>query len=840
MEQEHRPLLTEIWCQDVTQWAEHLPLMAACFDSQNRLLYCNTAYASWLGQTPVALRGRPLSDFLSASTLQTIAPQVEAVLRGQLTQYERESQRPGDSASSWLQVRLAPFPVDDDGKVPGYFCFMQDTTRLHAKDSSLDLLRTSPGLTIWELNLQTGQLHAEQNWLDEAHRYEPKTFTIPEWMGHVVPADLPALEQAIARISAPDGFAQTVETRFIRADGSMVTTMNHGMVRERDPDGMAVRIFGLTWDITELRQTQTRLHRSESRFRMLAELSSEWFWESDTDGVLTYISRSPRRAGDSPMANLNLVGHNLSSLYPGQEFSPEWAQLRFLMEEHQEVRDLVVPFRLEQDAALLWWRVDATPMIDHLGLFQGYRGVVRDVTQAHQAEEKLELAAYRDSLTGLANRTLFEKHVEDAIAVTPPGQCFAVLFIGLDRFKLINDALGHSVGDQTLIETAKRLVQLARPNNTAARFGGDEFLILARDAHDAAQAMQLATRVQDTLSEPIEHNGRTLQFSASIGVAVYPQHGRTTAELVGRADAALHESKVLGRNRVESFSVALQSRIERRSQLEEELRAAIANHRFEVHFQPIWSRRQSVLLHDETASLETLRKAYEITSFEALARWTRGNGERVQPDEFISILTDSGLLDSFGPVMMSIALEGFSRLRKEQGFEGTMAYNVSPRQLHVNACVPCVHEAASGFSVPAEKLVLELTENVEIEHNPDLLAVLDAFRRLGVQLALDDFGAGYSNLGYLTRLPVSQIKLDRAIASGVSADRFKAAIARATLTMAKTLNLEVVAEGVETQADLLWLERAGCPLIQGWVFSRALNVQQALNLLRDLREPRGD
>ncbi len=835
MGQETQARFADSWCQDIAQWAEHLPLMTGCFDAQNRLLYCNTAYANWLGKLPQALVGEPLASLVSGPTLQSITPHIDLVLRGQITQYERQSLFEGHYDASWLQVRLVPFPREANEPVLGYFCFMQDTTRLHASDTSLDLLRTSPGLTVWDLNLLTGQMHAEQNWLDEAHRYEPKTFTIPEWMGHVVPADLPALEQAIARISAPGGFVQTVETRFIRADGSMVTTMNHGMVRERGEDGAATRIFGLTWDITELRQTQKRLHRSESRFRMLAELSNEWFWETDADGTLSYISRSSRRTQASPLASLNLVGHHLSALYPGQEFSPEWAQLRFLMDEHEDVHDLVAPFRLETDQALMWWRIDAAPIIDHLGLFQGYRGVVRDVTKAHQAEEKLELAAYRDALTGLANRTLFEKHVEDAIEVTPPGQSFAVLFIGLDRFKLVNDALGHAAGDMALVETAQRLVQLARPNNTAARFGGDEFLILARDAHDAAQAMRLAALVQDKLSEPIEHGGRTLQFSASIGVAVFPQHGQTTAELVGRADAALHESKVLGRNRVESFSVALQSRIERRSQLEEELRAAIAHRRFEVHFQPIWARRQSVLLHDESASLETLRRAYEISGFESLARWTRGNGERVQPDEFISILTDGGLLDSFGPVMMSIALEGFARLRNEQGFKGTMAYNVSPRQLHMNACSSCVSEAANEYDVPPDRLMLELTENVEIEHNPDLLAVLDAFRQMGMQLSLDDFGAGYSNLGYLTRLPVAQIKLDRAIASGVSTDRFKAAIARATLTMAKTLNLEVVAEGVESVADLLWLERAGCPLIQGWVFSRALNVQQALNLLRDLR-----
>ncbi|MGC8703025.1 MAG: PAS domain-containing protein [Thiomonas sp.] len=340
-------------------------------------------------RNPEELLGKSLEDFTPHDALVAIAPQIAAVLRGQVVQYERQVYHAGRQMQGWLQVRLVPFPPDASGATPGYFCFMQDTTRLHASDTSLDLLRTSPGLTVWELDLQSGQLHAEQNWLDEAHRHEPKTFTIPEWMGHVVPADLPALEQAIARISAPDGFVQTVETRFIRADGSMVTTMNHGMVRERGPDGAATRIFGLTWDISELRQTQHRLVRSESRFRMLAELSSEWFWESDSNDVLTYITRSSRRAGDSPLASLNLIGRNLHALYPGQEFSPEWAQLRYLMEEHEEVRDLIVPFRLGPDQALLWWRIDAAPMIDHLGLYQGYRGVVRDVTKAHQDEEKL-------------------------------------------------------------------------------------------------------------------------------------------------------------------------------------------------------------------------------------------------------------------------------------------------------------------------------------------------------------------------------------------------------------------------------------------------------------------
>ena len=822
---------------DFARWAEHLPLMAASFDADRRLQCCNAAYAQWIGAPADALVGQPLSALCPLSTLEDVEPHLRRALGGEIVDYERFDAAAPDGG--WLRVRIVP-RVAAGGEIEGVFCFMQDTSRMHAQDIRLDLLRNSPGVVLWELDLASGVLHAEQNWLDPLQRWTPKAFAREEWAGRVVAADLPALEQALAQVAAPGGVAQTVEARFVRTDGSIIWTVNHGMVHDRNPDSRARRIFGITWDITELRQTQDRLMRSEQRFRMLAELSNEWFWESDEDDVLTYISRSSRRGQDSPLAHLNLVGQSLHALYPGQEFSPEWAQLRHLIEERAQVRDLVVPFRLAPGQALLWWNIDAAPKTDPAGRYQGYRGVVRDVTEAHRSEEKLQLAAHRDALTGLANRALFEKHVEDAIAVTPPGQSFGVLFIDLDRFKLINDAFGHATGDKVLIETAQRLVQLVRPHNTAARFGGDEFLVLARDATDDALALRQAEVIRSKLGEAMWHDDRQLQFGASIGVALFPQHGSTVSELLARADAAMHQAKTLGRNRIESFSIALKSRVERRSQLEEELRQAIADRRFEAHLQPIWTRRQTVLLHDESASAATLRSAYSIAGFEALARWTRGNGERVAPDEFIPILADAGLLDSFGPAMLDIALEAFGRLRDEGRFAGTLAYNVSPRQFHAYTCAPCIADAMARHRIPSDRLVLELTENVEIENNPDLISVFDAFRRLGVQLALDDFGVGYSNLGYLTRLPVSQIKIDRAIASGVSGDRHKAAIARATLTMAKTLGLEVVAEGVESVADLLWMERAGCPQIQGWVFSRPLNTQQAVNLLRELRDLEAD
>lgn len=823
---------------DFAHWAEHIPLMAACFDAARRLQYCNAAYAQWIGAPAATLVGQALSALCPAATLDHIAPHVERVLSGRIADYERFDC--ADREGGWLQVRLVPRVAVEGGEVEGFFCFMQDTGHAHAQAARLDLLRTSPGVTLWDLDLSSGVLRAEQNWFDPMRRWTPTTFTREEWMGHVVPSDLPALERAIALLAGPDGVAQTVESRFVRTDGSVIWTMNHGMVHDRGPDRRAQRIFGITWDITELRQTQRRLVRSEQRFRMLAELSSEWFWETDPKDVLTYISRSSRRVQDSPLSQLDLVGQSLHALYPGQVFSPEWAQLRHLVEERAQVRDLIVPFRPGPGHGLLWWNIDAAPVTDAAGRYRGYRGVVRDVTQARHAEERLQLAAHRDALTGLSNRALFEKHLEDAIAVAPPGQGFAVLFIDLDRFKQINDAFGHGVGDRVLIETAQRLVQLVRPHNTAARFSGDEFLVLARDAHDAAQAMRQAEAIRVELGQSMSHGERHLQFGASIGVAVFPQHGRTASELLARADAAMHQAKALGRNRVESFSIALQSRVERRSQLEEELRHAIANRRFEVHLQPIWTRRQTVLLHDETASAASLRGAYSVAGFEALARWTRGNGERVAPDEFIPIIADAGLLDAFGPTMLDIALEAFGRLRDEGRFSGTLAYNVSPRQFHAHACASCIAETMALHRIPTDRLVLELTENVEIESNPDLLSVFGRFRELNVQLALDDFGVGYSNLGYLTRLPVSQIKIDRAIASGVSTDRFKAAIARATLTMAKALDLEVVAEGVETVADLLWMERAGCPQIQGWVFSRPLNTQQAVNLLRELHDQQAD
>lgn len=829
----HQPPASLTCAEDVALWAEHLPLMVSCFGPDLRLLYCNAAYASWQGQSQKKLLGRPLADLLPEADRADVMLRTDRALQGEPQQYERHETR--DGAERWIQVRLTPLRKDQNAaNVEGLLCFMQDMTRQHAQDTRLDLLRASPGITFWELDLPSGMIHAEHDWLAPEDHQTPTVLSTAEWLDRVVAEDRAALQNAFTAIAAPDVSEQTVEVRFRRPDGGIVWTLTHGIVQQRGPGGVATRVFGITWDISELRHTPRQLERTEGRFRMLAELSSEWFWESDAQDVLTYITRSSRRSADTPLAEMDVTGSPIFQLYPGQEFSPEWAQLRFLMDERRDVRDLIVPFRYDIARALMWWRLDASPLIDEHGAFQGYRGVMRDVTSEHQAEERLQLAAYRDSLTGLANRALFEKHVEDAIQVTAKGQRFAVLFVNIDRFQQINDSLGHAVGDKVLVETAQRLVQLTRPHNTAARFSGDEFLVLARDVGSAQQAITLAEHFREALSMPMDLQGRQVQSGVSIGVALHPEHGATTSDLLHHADAAMHEAKTLGRNRATVFSAELQTRIERRLRLEEELRQAIDNQSFEVHLQPIWSRMQSVLLHDESATIQTLRKAYTISGFEALARWTRGNGERVSPGEFIPILTESGMLDSFGPVMLDIALRAFGRLRNECRFTGTLSYNVSPRQLRMGSCVSCVLGALQQHQIPADRLVMEMTENVEIEANPELRAIFDDLRENGVAIALDDFGVGYSNLGYLTHLPVTQIKIDRAIAAGVSSDRHKAAVARATITMAKTLDLEVVAEGVETAADLLWMERAGCPMIQGWLFTPGLNVQQAVNLLREL------
>jgi diguanylate cyclase (GGDEF)-like protein/PAS domain S-box-containing protein len=430
-----------------------------------------------------------------------------------------------------------------------------------------------------------------------------------------------------------------------------------------------------------------------------------------------------------------------------------------------------------------------------------------------RAESHVRYMAEHDALTGLANRRLFEQRLSAALraAAAQPGRQGAVLLIDLDRFKNINDALGHDQGDLLLREVGQRITHLARPADTVARLGGDEFVVVRADggADAAADARVLAERIRHALAQPVRLGPRELRVAASIGITVFPADGRDVAELLKQADMAMYQAKHLGRDRACAFDAALAREYRRRLEVEEALPLALQRGEFELHYQP---------------QLDTASGA--VIGAEALLRWRR-DGRLVPPVEFIPIAEDSGFIRPLGAWVLDEACRQAQAWLPERGTRRwSMAVNVSAVQLQHGDFGAQVLGSIARSGLPPEHLELELTETAvmtQIERNVETLALLN---EQGVRLAVDDFGTGYSSLAYLRRLPLSRLKIDRSFVADIATDADDATICRTIASMARNLNLAVTAEGVETAEQLALLRDWGCDAWQGYLFSRPVPAAQ--------------
>jgi diguanylate cyclase (GGDEF)-like protein/PAS domain S-box-containing protein len=704
--------------------------------------------------------------------------------------------------------------------------------------------------------LKRGLLRSEQNWFDPALREVPTTFTLAELLAMLPETDRDGVLQGLQAVMQSDQVSPSVEARICRKDGSIIWTRSQGLVSRMSPKGEPLEIMGISVDITATKRALDDLRDSEQRFRAFAELSSDWFWELDAEGRFTSVSASSLRNHQVQQVRDAVLGRQWQSLNPALAALPQWKALGTLVQRQLPFHDLVLPYRSAGNNTL-WWSLSGSPIWNSHSLLTGWRGVARDITEQREAEDKLYSTAYTDALTGLSNRTGFERLLEAALQETPsrtkgassptarglpqaavveagpvPGASGSLLFIDLDQFKQINDSLGHGMGDRLLAEAAQRIYATRRAGDLVGRFGGDEFLVYSRHVDPAANdpgSEALAERLRADLARPYDLDGRMLHTTVSVGVAQYPRDGRTIAELLSHADTALHAAKTQGRNRVQAFTPQLLAKVQRRTELEAELHATMGAQGFSIALQPI-ARLQPGPQAD-AAEHAPAQQRYSVVGLEALARWTRPSGEEVGPTEFIPMIQDLGLISAFGVQIMRLSLRALRRLRDDCGYTGRMSVNVSPAQLK-SGCVECLHDELAAAGIEPDALTIEITENEQVISCPDCLLTLDAIRAMGVRISLDDFGVGFSNLEYLTRLPATQLKIDRTFTHGVARDRYKAAVVTATLAMAASLGMDAIAEGVEDALDLRWIEQAGCSQVQGWALWQAMSVDAACAMLR--------
>lgn len=438
---------------------------------------------------------------------------------------------------------------------------------------------------------------------------------------------------------------------------------------------------------------------------------------------------------------------------------------------------------------------------------------VIDITERKQAEARIAYMAHHDALTELPNRVLFRQHMGDALAQRDrTGGFVGVLCIDLDNFKLVNDTLGHPIGDRLLQDVAQRIKRVTRQRDMAARLGGDEFAVLVPETKSPQELAILAQRLIDAVSEPYMVEGHALTVGATIGIAVAPTDGEDADRLLRNADMALYRGKSDGKSTFRFFEQEMDAKAQARRQLEADLRFAVANDSLEVHYQPL----VDLTNHD-------------VIGFEALLRWPHATRGYVPPSEFVPLAEETGMITALGNFVLrracADAVAWPSHIK--------LAVNLSPMQFRVGNVFANVKNALALSGLQPDRLDLEITESVLLDRTDQVIAHLHALRALGVRISMDDFGTGYSSLSYLRAFPFDKIKIDRSFVRDLPSNRHTLAIVRAILGLASGLDMKVVAEGIETQADLACLAAEGCKEGQGFYFSEARPQAEVIKLLEE-------
>ena len=556
-------------------------------------------------------------------------------------------------------------------------------------------------------------------------------------------------------------------------------------------------------------ETRPASARAEALIQEFENSEKGWFWETTRDGNLAYISDSVAKAlGREASDLLNRPFADLVSSEASEGASASERTLGFYLSSHVAFQDLIVRAKTKNE---IWWSISGRPVHDEIGRFFGYRGFASDLTKMRQSEVELDRLARQDSLTGLANREALRRALDDALvsAVRRKHRC-SVFLLDLDRFKAVNDTLGHPAGDTLLRLVSLRLRDEVGKLGQVGRLGGDEFQVVLPATSSKDDLAKLAQGIIESLSRPYTINGTAVSIGASVGIVTSDYDDRTSDDLMRDADLALYAAKAAGKGCFRFFEPEMHEAARERQLMESDLRVALERGQLRVVFQP-----------SVNASSEA------VTGFEALVRWDHPEHGPVSPVLFIPLAEEIGLINEIGEWVMKTACEEASKWPAEV----SVAVNLSPVQFRSHSLPATVRAVLSETGLSAKRLELEITEGVFLSNDEHVHEMIGNLKKIGVKLALDDFGTGYSSLSYLQRVPFDKIKIDRSFVTGASDPTGRnAALIRAMVGLAADLKMQTTAEGVETQEELQLVRDLGCSLVQGYIFGKPMPADEALEL----------
>lgn len=682
---------------------------------------------------------------------------------------------------------------------------------LRTRDERLKLALWASGEHFWDYDLVQRKLYRMRADELSVHSSEITVLTRHGEVPAIHPDDVGlVMERLRLHLQGTAPLFMSEHRMDIRKNGQWIWVRARGRVVERDAEGRPVRIAGTARDITLSRNAEYEHRIAGEVMRSMNEAVAVLDW------AYHFITINPAFTRITGYSEDEVIGQPSSMLDSDQHdaafFERMNAELLHTGHWSGEV------WKARKDGEEILCRIETNVVPDASGERLLYVQVLTDITEQKRAEQELRYLANYDTLTSLPNRSLLSERLSRAIVRARREQGHvAVLFIDLDRFKDINDSLGHATGDRILRAAASRVQQTVGAQHTVARLSGDEFTVVLEDIQSLADAEHVAQRLIEAFRNPLNFGERLeMSVSPSIGISLYPQHAQVPTELLKHADTAMYQAKALGRHTYQVYSESMDEKTRHRAILASALRRALERNELSLVFQP-------------RLALAPQR----ITAVEALMRWDSPEFGMVSPAQFIPLAEESGLILELGAWALRDACLRLRSWHDEGLRDLTVAVNVSAMQLQRGDLPHVVARTLAETGIPADRLELELTESVIMANPQQNADTLRACRELGISLAIDDFGTGYSSLAYLKRLPLTTLKIDREFVGDLTHDSEDAAITSTIITMGRSLSLKVVAEGVETREQYEFLREHGCDEVQGHWISHALAPDQCLHFIRD-------